>query len=133
MLPQEQKLLAEGMIKGLQLGLVRGALRAMRCSWRAFRRADQPSQRLSRAPLGDAGRHDPGCDPEVQEGQLLPVVPGAAAHLRKGAGCCHPGSVRAGHLHVATGCFGVAACRNESSLVAPPTSLRLVIRVKSKT
>ena len=38
-----------------------------------------PPQRLPRAELGDPGRHGRAEDPEAEEGELLPRLPGAAA------------------------------------------------------
>ena len=60
--------------------------------------ATQPSQRLSRAGLGDARRHGRPGDPQAQEGQLLPGLPGAAAGQREGAHGGDPGSLRARRL-----------------------------------
>ena len=46
--------------------------------------------------LGDAGRHGRAEDPEAEEGELLPGLPGAAADGREGAGCGDPGGLHQG-------------------------------------
>ena len=51
-----------------------------------------------RPVLGDAGRHGRVEDPEAEEGELLPRLPGAAADGREGAGCGDPGGLHPGRV-----------------------------------
>ena len=59
---------------------------------RALGGSYHPPQRLPRPVLGDPGRHGRVEDPEAEEGELLPRLPGAAADGREGACCGDPGA-----------------------------------------
>ena len=65
---------------------------------RAQRGAPQPPQRLPGPAVGDPGRRRRLEDSRAQEGQLLPLLPGAPTHRGEGADRRHPGSLCAGHL-----------------------------------
>ena len=69
-----------------------------RRSRRALGGSYHPPQRLPRPVLGDAGRHGRAEDPEAEEGELLPGLPGAAADGREGAGCGDPGGLHPGRV-----------------------------------
>lgn len=73
---------------------------------RAQRDAKQQAQRPPRSGVGDARRDGAAPDPEAAQGQLLPGLPGAAAHRREGAGRRDPGSLRPGDLHPLRGRSG---------------------------
>ena len=62
------------------------------------RSADRITHRngYRRPVLGDAGQHGGAEDPEAEEGELLPGLPGAAADGREGAGCGDPGGLHPG-------------------------------------
>jgi hypothetical protein len=47
------------------------------------------AQRIPRPRLGHAGGTDCAGDPQAEEGQLLPQLPGAAPHGREGLGGRH--------------------------------------------
>ena len=61
-------------------------------------RAAGAAQRLPRPGLGDAGRDGGAAHPQAAQGQLLPVLPGAAAAGGEGADGGDPGGLHPGRL-----------------------------------
>ena len=80
--------------------------------------------------LGDAGRHGRVEDPEAEEGELLPGLPGAAADGREGAGCGDPGrpTSRACRPARSTIWFRRWGCRASPRARSPGCAARSTIR-----
>ena len=72
----------------------RGWRQDRRGTWRALARPARAAQRLSRQRLGDACRDGGAAHSQASHGELLSLVPGAAAAGREGADRGHPGSLR---------------------------------------